>query len=391
MTRRPRARAPRRHLDRHGRRAAGREDHHHVRRAEGEVREDDLGQAGCPLDEHRLALAVRADDLGVERHRQLDHRVEPRVRAVAREHLLDRDARVAGPEQVDEAVVRDRLGAPAAGGLDGLALGRRQALEQDASPRDSHSRAGWTAVGWAAISRRHPTRTRWPRPGPRPPCGRGSRRASSRSRSRPTRVTPRAITSSSASSVRTPPAALTPMCGEVLARMRMRSSWVAPLGANPVEVLTKSAAGGLAQVAGPDLLVVGQVGVLEDDLDERPGGVGDVDDRRDVGQDLGVATRLEGPDLDDHVELPRAVADRPHRLEHLGHGQVVAVREADRRPDRDVGARPGSPAPGRHRPAGRTPTRRRSRRRAGSRHRRTRRRARVEAASGRSSWRRRGS
>ncbi len=56
----------------------------------------------------------------------------------------------------------------------------------------------------------------------------------------PTRVTPRAITSSSASSVRTPPAALTPMCGDVLARIRIRSSWVAPLGAKPVEVLTKS-------------------------------------------------------------------------------------------------------------------------------------------------------
>ena len=55
------------------------------------------------------------DDLGVERHRQLGDRVEPRVRAVAREHLLDRDPRVAGPEQVDEAAGGDRLGAPLAG------------------------------------------------------------------------------------------------------------------------------------------------------------------------------------------------------------------------------------------------------------------------------------
>ena len=57
----------------------------------------------------------------------------------------------------------------------------------------------------------------------------------------PMRVVPRAMTSSSASSVRTPPAALTSMCGDVFARMRRRSSWVAPPGANPVEVLTKSA------------------------------------------------------------------------------------------------------------------------------------------------------
>ena len=42
--------------------------------AEAEVDEDHLGQAGHALDEHRLALAVRADDLGVEGHRQLDDR-----------------------------------------------------------------------------------------------------------------------------------------------------------------------------------------------------------------------------------------------------------------------------------------------------------------------------
>ena len=63
------------------------------------------------LDEHRLPLAVGPDDLGVERHRQLGDRVEPRVRAVAREHLLERDARVAGPEQVDEPAVGDGRGA----------------------------------------------------------------------------------------------------------------------------------------------------------------------------------------------------------------------------------------------------------------------------------------
>src|SRR6188508_712237 len=55
------------------------------------------------------------------------------------------------------------------------------------------------------------------------------------------RVVPSAMTSRSASSVRTPPAALTWMCGETFARIRRRSSWVAPPGANPVDVLTKSA------------------------------------------------------------------------------------------------------------------------------------------------------
>jgi len=56
----------------------------------------------------------------------------------------------------------------------------------------------------------------------------------------PIRVTPSSITASSASSVRTPPAAFTCTCGEVLARIRRRSSCVAPEGANPVLVLTKS-------------------------------------------------------------------------------------------------------------------------------------------------------
>ena len=92
--------------------------------------EDDLGEARRPLDEHRLALAVGADDLGVERHRQLDHRVEAGIRAVAREHLLDRDPRVAGPEQVDEPVGGDRVGAPLARLLDRVGLGRREPLEQ---------------------------------------------------------------------------------------------------------------------------------------------------------------------------------------------------------------------------------------------------------------------
>ena len=186
MTRKPRRRAPRGHLDRHGRRAAGREDHHHVRGPNAKFERIDLGQAGRPLDEHRLALAVGADDLGVERHRQLDHRVEAGVRAVAGEHLLDRDARVAGPEQVDQAVGGDRLGAPAAGGLDRLGLGRGEPLEQDARASASHSSAGWhgrrlgrpPSVG--AVRRGCAGR---PRPGSRPPCAHGSRRASSPSRS----------------------------------------------------------------------------------------------------------------------------------------------------------------------------------------------------------------
>jgi len=62
-----------------------------VVRCEGEVVEDHLSEARHPLDEHGLPLAVRPHDLGVERHRQFDQRIEPGIRAIAREHLLDRD------------------------------------------------------------------------------------------------------------------------------------------------------------------------------------------------------------------------------------------------------------------------------------------------------------
>src|SRR6478752_5777887 len=115
----------------HGdRRMATRGEHHHdVMRPEGEVPEDDLGKARRPLDEHRLALAIGADDLRVERHRQLDDRVEARVRAVAREHLLDRDARVPGAEEVDEPVVGDGIGSPLACRLDRVSLRGADAIE----------------------------------------------------------------------------------------------------------------------------------------------------------------------------------------------------------------------------------------------------------------------
>ena len=52
-----------------------------------------------------------------------------------------------------------------------------------------------------------------------------------------------------------------------------------------------------------------------------PARVGDLDDRRDVRLDVGVAAGLERADLDDHVELGRAVGERLLRLEDLGRGR----------------------------------------------------------------------
>src|ERR1700687_3786818 len=57
----------------------------------------------------------------------------------------------------------------------------------------------------------------------------------------PTRVTPSSRTCNRASRVRTPPASFTWTRGETVRRISARSSSVAPVGAKPVEVLTKSA------------------------------------------------------------------------------------------------------------------------------------------------------
>src|SRR5829696_5826510 len=127
--RQPRLAGPARHLDRHGGEAAVAEDDHRVGRAQREVGQDLGGEPLGALDEHRLPLAVRADDLRMEGHRELDDRVEPRIRAVAREHLLDRDPRMAGAEHVHESAAADRVRADPARALHRLALGL-EPLEQ---------------------------------------------------------------------------------------------------------------------------------------------------------------------------------------------------------------------------------------------------------------------
>ncbi len=199
------------------------------------------------------------------------------------------------------------------------------------------------------------------------------------------------MTSSSASSVRTPPAALTWTCGDHRTAHQDQVLVRRPARREPRRCLDEVAAGGLGDVAGADLLVIGQVGVLEDDLDDRAGpAVGDFDDGGDVVVDLGIPAGLEGSDLEDHVELECAVADAPARASNtfvtvrwFPCGKPIVV------PTATDEVRRGSPTARRRRPAGRRPTPRRTRRPAGSRPRRTRRRARDGAANGRWSWRHR--
>ena len=49
---------------------------------------------------------------------------------------------------------------------------------------------------------------------------------------------------------------------------------------------------------------------------------GDVGHRPDVGLDALVLARTQPADVDDHVELGRAVADRAYRLEDLRLGPM---------------------------------------------------------------------
>ena len=111
------------HLDRHDVAAARGHDERGVARVEGVVAQNAFGEAADVFEKHRLPLAIRADDQVVEREREFDDRVEAGKRAVARPHLLDHDARVAGAEEVDHASGADGAGEPVGGGGDGGRLG----------------------------------------------------------------------------------------------------------------------------------------------------------------------------------------------------------------------------------------------------------------------------
>ena len=83
---------------------------------------------------------------------------------------------MARPEQVDEAVRRDRLGAPLAGRLDRVRLGLGEALEDGAGGRDPRQAERGRAVA-AAISTPPSGGRRLPATGLLArPCVRGSRR-----------------------------------------------------------------------------------------------------------------------------------------------------------------------------------------------------------------------
>ena len=97
-------------------------------------------------------------------------------------------------------------------------------------------------------------------------------------------------------------------------------------------------AAGDGEPAGDDLLLVAQVGGLDDHLVERTDLAAGVGDPGDVTPHEVVLTAFQGPDVDHHVDLAGAVAKRPARLHGLDLGSVGAEWEPNHRGDGDIGA-----------------------------------------------------
>ena len=119
-----------RDLDWHGAAPADAEHDERIVGPKAVVGQDDLGEPLDPLDEHRLTLAVRSNDLGVEGHRQLGDGVKAGVGAVAGEHLLCGDAAVPAAKEMDEASSGDGVGTYGRGLGDGVHLGGLELIEE---------------------------------------------------------------------------------------------------------------------------------------------------------------------------------------------------------------------------------------------------------------------
>ena len=143
---------------------------------------------------------------------------------------------------------------------------------------------------------------------------------------------------------RMPPEALTPAREPATERMRAMSSTVAPPVEKPVEVLMKSAPAARASSEARQLFLEGEQAGFEDDLDDGPTGVGEIDDGVDFVLDgvvVLLGCGLEQADVEDHVEVVRAELEDAGGLVALGGGEGRAKREADDDADRDGGSGEG--------------------------------------------------
>src|SRR5919109_4599531 len=132
-----------RHIDNDLVDAAVREQQKAIGWAEHEVAQDHLAKPLHMLEEHRLALSVRADHEVVKRQGKLDNRVKAREAAMAREHLFDEDARVSRAEEMDETIACNGLRTKLGGALDVVHLGRFDAVEDRFRLCDVIKRSNW--------------------------------------------------------------------------------------------------------------------------------------------------------------------------------------------------------------------------------------------------------
>src|SRR5688572_23372445 len=95
------------------------------------------------LEEHSLALPVRADDEVMKCQRQFNNRVEARETPMTREHLFDEDARMSRSKKMDEPISRDGLRADFSCAFDVVHLSRFDPVEDRFRLREVIKRGIW--------------------------------------------------------------------------------------------------------------------------------------------------------------------------------------------------------------------------------------------------------
>src|SRR5688500_6909455 len=116
-------------IDHHLINATVREKQKTIWRTKNEVAKDHLAEALHVLKEHGLSLSIGADNEVVKRERQIVDRMEARETPMTREHLFDKDPRVARAEEMDQAIARDGLRAKLGSAFDGVHLRRFDPVE----------------------------------------------------------------------------------------------------------------------------------------------------------------------------------------------------------------------------------------------------------------------
>src|SRR4051794_20299156 len=117
------------HFDGHDIAAARRNNKGGVLVGKIEVPQDPFCEPGDVLEEHCLALAVRADHEVMKTEGEFDDRIESGERSVTGPHLLNEDAAVSRAEQMDHAAGENGFAKPF-GGLLNLELLERHDVEQ---------------------------------------------------------------------------------------------------------------------------------------------------------------------------------------------------------------------------------------------------------------------